>query len=254
MKNFVAVISVLLMLSSCQNKGDKFLGVWKVKTMPPYVMEITREGDYYLVNISGRGKITAQLDKNGLNTNSVMGVIVLSEDGKRLYSDGLEYFKESVEKNGNTNAAAWEPLTNDKEYKAAEPKVKECVAYLLGHPFSKDDAKSVSASKLLLKWMAGTPDYSFNMLGNITTIDPDGKSNIFAAYLAALVKEGFENPGFETPSKLKDLKTGEIGAMKIVAEYCANPSNKVKQTDEIKKLIKANKEGKLASILSFDAK
>jgi hypothetical protein len=147
------------------------------------------------------------------------------------------------------NAAAWDavPMDKDKDFKAAVPKVKECVKYLLSHPFSKEDANCVSASKLLLKWMAGTPDYSFNMLANITKIDPDGK--IVAAYLAALVKEGFDSP-----DNLKDLKKGEIGAMKIVAEYCENPANKVAQTDEIRKLIKANKDGKLASVLSFDTK
>ena len=95
--------------------------------------------------------------------------------------------------------------------------------------------------------MTGTPDYSFNILGNIVKIDPDGQ--IMAAYMAALVKVGLASP-----ENLKDLKKGELATMKIVAEYCANPANKVKQTDEIKKLIKANKEGKLASVLTFGAK
>ena len=112
------------------------------------------------------------------------------------------------------SAAAWDavPLEKDKDYKTAVPKIKECVAYLLNHPFSKEDAKSVSASKLLLKWMTGTPDYSFNMLGNITKIDPEG--HILPAYLAASVKVGLESP-----ENLKDLKKGELATMKIVAEY-----------------------------------
>ena len=147
------------------------------------------------------------------------------------------------------SAAAWDavPLEKDKDYKTAVPKIKECVTYLLSHPFSKEDDKSISASKLLIRWMTGTPDYSFNILGNIVKIDPDGQ--ILPAYMAALVKVGLASP-----ENLKDLKKGELATMKIVAEYCANPANKIKQTDEIKKLIKANKEGKLASVLTFDAK
>lgn len=136
-------------------------------------------------------------------------------------------------------------LKKEQDYKTAEPKVKEAAAYLLSHPYSIEDASTASAGRFLILWMTGTPDYSYSVLGNILKLDPDG-NKLMAPYMAALIKVGFDSP-----EKLKDIKASELAAMKLIAEYCENPANKIKQTAEVKKVIKANKDGKLAEVLEF---
>lgn len=147
-----------------------------------------------------------------------------------------------------TDPVKWESvrLKKKQDYKDAEPIVKECVSYLLSHPYRDDDLVPRCAARLMLRWTEGTKDYTFTILTNISQFDPDG-SQLLVIYIAALVREGFENPEI-----LKDTKAEEVGAFKVVAEYCEKPENNVKMTPEIKKLIQANKDGKLASILDLE--
>jgi hypothetical protein len=135
------------------------------------------------------------------------------------------------------------PLKTEFEYKEAETEAKKCAEYILDTPFHREPDNFDKASSFLLRWMGGTPDYSFNIDGQATRLI-GGNEILLSVYLAGMTKFAIENTG-----KAGDHETMKKFAVKSLLKYCENPANKIKPKGEIKKLIKAYRKGKLDEYL-----
>lgn len=123
-------------------------------------------------------------------------------------------------------------LADYEQYKAAEPKVLACCDYLLSTPFDKKDTSRVQASQFLLKWMEGTPEYTFNIDETASSLT-DGKVELLQLYLAAMTKVHLTTKdGRVTEDEMKEK------AVDAFVDYCANTDNEVKLTKELKKVVK----------------
>lgn len=113
--------------------------------------------------------------------------------------------------------------------------------HLLSTPL--DDANRRAALSYVLRWMTGSPHYSFSLDAKAMRFT---KSNddLLGLYMAGMARFALENK-----DKAADAKAVNIGGLQHVANYAANPANGVKLNSELKKLIKANEAGKLAEYL-----
>ena len=133
------------------------------------------------------------------------------------------------------------PLDNAANCKKAEPKVMECAQYLLSNPAAEDFA-NVNAMKFIMSWMEKTPDFTFELGGNLLkAIDSD--ASLIARYLASQAKTAI-NKG-----SIKNKEEFEIEYATLFLEYCEQPKNNVKLTSKLKKFIKAKNENKLKEAL-----
>ncbi len=140
------------------------------------------------------------------------------------------------------------PLTRASEYKAAEPSVLRAAVYVLSMPFSKDDQSRIRCVKFILKWMNGTPDYSFTF-GESKTKYFRNQSDLMGLYMAAMSKYTLENP-----ASSKDQSAVGVNAMVAVLTYSNNPTNNINMTQPMKRLWEANEEGKLSEALNEEEK
>jgi hypothetical protein len=136
-------------------------------------------------------------------------------------------------------------LKDKTDYPKAEDKVLECANYILSTPMDNNNINRIYAIQFLLRWMGGTPDYTFNIdetIGKITKSEP----TLLGVYLACMSKFVLEN-------KDKSNNNDEVNFNSIVMllNYCDNPSNKVKIKGELKKMIKAKNEDKLKEYLKL---
>lgn len=125
------------------------------------------------------------------------------------------------------------------DYKVAEPTVTKAVNYLLSTPLEKNDINRLKSLQFLIKWMTGTPDYSFNLDASITKIIK-GNDDLLGVYMACMTKYCLENP-----ASAKDANAVKLNAVKLLLAYCENPDYKVKMPKPLKKLSEANKKGEL---------
>lgn len=134
-------------------------------------------------------------------------------------------------------------LEQGSEYKPAEPAVLQAANHILSTPMAKDDLNRARSLQFLLRWMTGTPDYTFSLGGNISKAAKDNP-DLLGVYMAAMAKYVLENKDMA-----KDEKKVNLEAMKIMLAYCEDSKNNVKINKTLKKMIEANKEGNLESML-----
>lgn len=114
--------------------------------------------------------------------------------------------------------------------------------YLLSNPIEKESLTRLQSAKYLIRWMTGSPDYSFSLdVGKIFKKNDD----LLIVYMAAMTKYCMENK-----SNGKDVDVVKLGSYKILADYCKK-GNSVKQTSEVKKLIEAYDAGQLEKYLDI---
>lgn len=117
--------------------------------------------------------------------------------------------------------------------------------YILSMPPSPKNKTWASASDYLLNWMAGTPKYTF-------TLDETGAAlikkdaNIMLAYMSTLVKSQLEDT-----SSIPNTKKVKLNAIKKLIAYANNPSNSIKISGELKKMIEAYNKGELEAYLKL---
>jgi hypothetical protein len=123
-----------------------------------------------------------------------------------------------------------------ESYKSAENKVLVCANYLFNNPGNKAELNRLNAIQYIMKWMAGTPDYTFE-IGEKAMELTKGKPDLLALYMAAITKVVIEN-------KDGELSNDDIynGAEKLLVNYCSISDNKMKPSKKIRKLIKKAKE------------
>jgi len=131
-------------------------------------------------------------------------------------------------------------LEKTADYKAAEPFAFQTAVYMLSTPVSKDNSENrLKSVQFLVKWMSGTPDYSFVMDGTTAKIGGDNK-DIFGIYMAAMIKYSIDNKDVS-----KDAKQVKLNAITMLIDYCENKNNNVKMTKQLKKLAEARAKGEL---------
>lgn len=136
-------------------------------------------------------------------------------------------------------------LEEEADYAIAEPKVLKAANYLLSAKFDADDLERLYATKLVINWMAGTPDFTFEVNEKCSRAfaqDPD----IMNLYMIALAKYALEHK-----DKSKDAAIVGVNAAKLVIEYTNKTTNRIKQTSELKKMSAALKKGELEKYLGI---
>jgi hypothetical protein len=136
-------------------------------------------------------------------------------------------------------------LEEKGDYEKQEKQVLECANYLLNSTIKEldDDVNRAYATKFLLAWMTGTPDYTFNISSTMATASKSN-SSLLVIYVTAMTKYVLDNK-----DKSKDDDEVYLQATLIFIQYCEKKENKVKQNKTIKTLIKERDNGTLAEYL-----
>jgi hypothetical protein len=137
------------------------------------------------------------------------------------------------------------PLVTEKDYSNAEKKVIEAATFLLSTKFDNDNLERLYATEFVMKWMAGTPHFTFQLNEQIARSFAE-EPELMNLYMAAMAKYALEN-------KNKAADTGEINlqAAKALIEYTARTANNLRQTGELKKMAAAMKKGELRKFMGI---
>ena len=136
-------------------------------------------------------------------------------------------------------------LKDTSDYPKAEGKVLECASYLLSTPLDDNNINRKYAIQLIIRWMTGTPAYTFGIDQSITQISKSNAS-ILLLYMACMSKYALENK-----ENSKDPKEMKYNSMLLLISYVEDSNHKVKIDGELKKLIQAKKQDKLKQYLKI---
>lgn len=125
-----------------------------------------------------------------------------------------------------------EVFLNKEDYGNSEDQVLEVSKFILSNPIQKDNSDRINAMQYLLKWMEGTPDYTFTIGESVMNLT-GGDLDLMGVYFAAISETAIQNK----KSGKTDEQTNEEAIKKFVS-YAANKSNNVKANKELKKAIK----------------
>jgi hypothetical protein len=133
-------------------------------------------------------------------------------------------------------------LTTANDFKRAEPQVILASDYVYSNPVEKDNAHRESAINFVMKWMQGTPDFSFPLDETLTKIAKNDY-DLIGVYIACCAKYALE--------KGKGVSRDDIkyNSYVLLVTYCENPNNNYKIRGEVKKLADAKNQGKLKEYL-----
>ncbi|WP_111683068.1 hypothetical protein [Winogradskyella tangerina] len=120
-----------------------------------------------------------------------------------------------------------------ESYSTEKPKVLACANYLFNNPVDTDGYNRLLALQYIMKWMEGTPDYTFEIGSDVLDLTK-GSDDLFGLYLAAMSKVVLEENG-DTSLTSEQIHDKSVN---ILVDYCANKSNNIKPSKKIKKLIK----------------
>lgn len=130
-------------------------------------------------------------------------------------------------------------LVDKGDYQVAEPNVMQAANYILSTPFEKNDLTRLKSLQFIIKWMTGTPDFSFS-LDDMATKMAKGNDDVLGVYMVCMTKYYLENK-----ASSKDAKVVKLNSIKMLLSYCENENNKLKLTKQLKKLSEANQRGEL---------
>jgi len=133
-------------------------------------------------------------------------------------------------------------LNKNSHFKDTEPIVLKVVSYLFETPIDKKNKARTDAGQFLIKWMNGTPGYTFYLEEKETNYF-DTDSDLMLMYMAGLTKFTLEN------KSVKDRKALVLGTMKITLPYLNNQENKKSWSKDLWQLNEANQKGKLEQFL-----
>ena len=111
--------------------------------------------------------------------------------------------------------------------------------YVLSLPINTENLPRLKSLQYIIKWMTGTPKYTFSLgepIGKITKKNSD----LLSIYMAALTKYAIENR-----TKQPSEKETNLNSLKILLEYCKVASNNVKIKGELKSVMEAYEKGEL---------
>ena len=131
-------------------------------------------------------------------------------------------------------------LEGKADYKAAEPYALQASTFLLSTPPKKDDFDRSKSFQFVIKWMSGTPDYSFAIDDVASKIMKGNDEELLGLYMAAMTKYALENK-----DSAGDQKLVKLNAVTTLLNYCEDPANGIKMSKGLKKLSEAKAAGKL---------
>ena len=151
---------------------------------------------------------------------------------KKIIFIALLAFSCSLSFGQNFSELAKTEFKSKESYKPAESQVLTCANYLFSSPANQAELNRLNAIQYIIKWMSGTPDYTFD-LGEKAMKLTDGNSDLLGLYMAAMSKVVLENTA-------QKLSSDEIYTQseKIMVKYCSITDNKMKPSKKIKQLIK----------------
>lgn len=123
-------------------------------------------------------------------------------------------------------------LQNKEDYKVAEPTVLSLTSYLFQNPSTKDEINRLNAIQFIIKWMEGTPEYTFSIDKEAMDVTK-GSDDLTGLYFAAMSKVVLDNP----QQKLSDAEI-TTKAIDVLVNYVANEENGIKPNKAIKKRLK----------------
>ena len=134
----------------------------------------------------------------------------------------------------NFSELANQEFESADSYKPAEKNVLMCANYLFSNPIDYEELNRKYSLQYILKWMMGTPDYTFDIGAKASELTK-GSDDLFGLYMAAMTKTVLEN---------EKLDSDEIynRSEKILVDYCSNPDNHIKPSKKIKKLLKESQD------------
>ena len=135
-------------------------------------------------------------------------------------------------------------LKNEADYAAANKYALEAANYLLSTPYDAKSLERLQAIQFMMKWMEGTPDFSFALDATVMEKIVKGNNDLLSYYMAGMTKYCLENQ-----ANAKDNDLVKLNATKLVLAYCEKPENNLKMPMPLKKLAEANKKGELAKEL-----
>lgn len=127
---------------------------------------------------------------------------------------------------------------------AAETAALKAADFLLTTPNEKDNLDRLKSLQYLIKWMSGTPDYSFS-LGDPITKFIKKNEDVLGLYMAAMAKYVLENK-----ADAKDEKKVKLKSVKLLIDYVKDEKNNIKIKGELKKAVEADDKGQLAEYLN----
>ena len=137
-------------------------------------------------------------------------------------------------------------LEKKEDYNAAaENAVMTASNYLFSTPLDKNDINRQNCMLYILRWMEGTPDYSFTFDEQATKFAKKN-SDLLGLYMAGMTKFVLENK-----SDSKGQNKIRLNALKFVINYAREEKNKVKMNGEFKKAMEAESKGKLEEYLGM---
>ncbi|MEO6150969.1 MAG: hypothetical protein ABIN95_02260 [Mucilaginibacter sp.] len=134
-------------------------------------------------------------------------------------------------------------LDTKEAFKSSEPVVLQAADYIIALPVDDENIDKLKSIQFLLKWMEGTPDYTFSISENPTSLFMKN-TNLFGVYMAALCK-------YAITSKSTDGNDLNLNATRIFITYITDPAHHVKLNSGLKKLVEAEKNGELKSFLKI---
>lgn len=135
-------------------------------------------------------------------------------------------------------------LEKKEDYTAnADDAALQAARYLLTHPIEKDNLDRLKCMAYVIKWMSGTPHYTFSLDEQATRFAKKN-DDLLVLYMAAMARFALENK-----ADAKDEEKVKLNAVQSIVEYARNKDNKVKLNSELKKAIEAYDKGELADYL-----
>lgn len=133
------------------------------------------------------------------------------------------------------------------DYRNNDSVALNCANYLLNTPVDTFDVSHRNTFTFLMRWITGTPDYTFRVDADIA-VKAAPTPALMAVYMASIAKFALENK-----EQSKDADAVKYNSFLIFIQYCENPNNHVQQTKEIKNLIKAKNDNTLKAYLKINS-
>jgi len=133
------------------------------------------------------------------------------------------------------------PVKTTEDCKKAEPQVIEAANLILSKAL--DDASVKDAETFIVIWMTNC-EYSFLVDDKISKMEK-GNKNLLFVYMACQSKFLLEHV-----DKAKDQNAIALGAYSLLCDFVSNAANHVEMNKYVKKMVDANKAGKLQEWLN----
>lgn len=144
---------------------------------------------------------------------------------------------------GNAQAApdyASIRLEAREDYTAeADKAALQAARHILTTPANDKDIARLESAQFLIRWMTGTPTYTFTLNDRAGKF---AKDDLLIVYMAAMTKYVLEHP-----AESKDVKKMELNAIQMLIDYCRK--YEIKMSSQLKKMSQANEKGELEKYL-----